>query len=84
MKFRKKSAVIEAIQFTEENKNRAFNFITCNHYADWDEKGNPVIKIGTPEGLMTAQLGDWIIKGVKGEFFRCKPDMFVAIYEAAE
>jgi len=33
---------------------------------------------------MTAQLGDWVIRGVKGEFYPCKPDIFAATYEAAE
>lgn len=83
MKFRKKPVVIEAEQFTEENKDRAFKFITCNHYADFKD-GSPIIKIDTLEGEMTAVLGDWIIKGVKGEFYPCKPDIFEATYEAVE
>lgn len=40
------------------------------------------IAIGTLEGTMTAVPGDWIIRGVKGEFYPCKPDIFVATYEA--
>lgn len=39
------------------------------------------IKVSTLEGEMTANLGDWIIRGVKGEFYPCKPDIFVATYE---
>lgn len=81
--FRKKPVVIDAIQFTKEDKNRAFNFITCNHYADWDSADNPTIRIETTEGEMTASLGDWIIKGVKGEFYPCKPDIFALTYEPA-
>jgi len=80
-KFMKKPVVIEAEQFTEDNKDRAFNFITCNCYPERDEEGNPTIKIQTLEGIMTAQLGDWIIKGVKGEFYPCKPDIFTETYE---
>jgi hypothetical protein len=41
----------------------------------------PVIRISTFEGEMTAQPGDWIIKGVKGELYPCKPDIFAATYE---
>lgn len=85
MKFRKKPVVIEAMQFTEETKNQCFNFVTCNRYADWDEFGkSPVLKIQTLEGDITASLGDWIIKGVKGEFYPCKPDIFEQTYEPAD
>ena len=79
-KFRKKPIIIEAEQFTEENKNRAFNFITCNRSADRID-GVPILNIQTLEGNMTATLGDWIIKGVKGEFYPCKPGIFEATYE---
>jgi len=82
-KFRKKPVVIEAEHFTEENKNRAFNFVTCNHYACFGKNGSPSMKIETLEGEMTALLGDWIIKGVNGEFYPCKPDIFDATYEPA-
>lgn len=80
-KFRKKPVVIEAEQLTVKNKDRAYNFITCNHYADGDAS-NPSIRIETLEGEMTASIGDWIIKGVAGEFYPCKPDIFAATYEA--
>ena len=81
--FQKKPVVIEAEQLTMANKDRAFNFVTCNHVADWDADGNPILKIQTLEGEMTAALGDWIIKGIKGEFYPCKPDIFDATYEPA-
>ncbi|MCA0422077.1 MAG: hypothetical protein LCH61_01925 [Proteobacteria bacterium] len=42
------------------------------------------ILINTPEGQMRADPGDWIIRGVKGEFYPCKPDIFNATYEVAE
>ena len=83
MKFRKKPVVIEVMQFTEENKNKVFNFITCTRFADRHGLANkPAIIIQTLEGDMRAELGDWIIKGVKGEFYPCKPDIFEATYEA--
>ena len=83
MKFRKKPVIIEAEQFTEENKNRAFHFITCNKGED-TLGGKPVLRIHTLEGMMTAMLGDWIIRGVKGEFYPCKDDIFRATYEAVD
>jgi len=83
-KYRKKPVVIEAIQFTEDAPDRAFNFIrrNCAHSRDTD--GNKEIKIQTLEGVMTAKIGDWIIKGVQGEFYPCKPDIFDATYEKVE
>lgn len=84
MKFRKNPVVIEAEHFTQENKNRAFNFIRCNAYPDWDAEGNPTIRIETLDGVMTATLGDWIIKGVSGEFYPCKPEIFDITYEILE
>ena len=83
-RFRKRPVEIEAEQFTEENKNRAFNFITCSVSPGRDADGSPIMQIQTLEGVMTATLGDWIIKGVKGEFYPCKPDIFEATYEPVE
>ena len=80
-KFRKKPVVIEAELFSEENKHRAFHFVNCNCSADWDSKGDPILKIQNFKGIMTASLGDWIIRGVAGEFYPCKPDIFEATYE---
>jgi len=84
MKYRKKPVVIDAWEFTEKNKDSVFNEITCsNKYADF-KNGKPVIVISTLEGDMTAELGDYIIKGVKGEFYPCKPDIFKATYEPVD
>ena len=81
-KFRKKPVVIEAEQFTLENKEIAFNFIKRTCMADRDDNGNPTINIETLEGVMTANINDWIIKGVHNEFYPCKPDIFEKTYEA--
>lgn len=91
-KFRKKPVVIEAVQFTDENKDFIYSrFVTCNKYAFHEklEDGTrdykkPLLVIDTLEGEMTAKLGDWIIKGVNGEFYPCKPDIFEKTYEAVE
>ncbi len=82
--FRKKPVVIEAEQFTEETKQRVFSWArgyTQHVDATRDEAGNPALSIRTLEGDMTATLGDWVIKGVKGEFYPCKPDIFEMTYE---
>ena len=83
MKFRSKPKIIDAEQFTNENKDRCLNFVRCNCQADFIED-QPVLKIQTLEGVMIASLDDWIIKGVKGEFYPCKPDIFKETYECIE
>ncbi|ULJ64011.1 hypothetical protein [Wielerella bovis] len=47
------------------------------------KRENPVAMVYTHEGVMRANLGDWIIKGVKGEFYPCKPDIFAETYDKA-
>lgn len=83
-KYRKKPVIIEAIQF-EDNADcilAIHNFMgqetTRINYEDAD---NPYIKIETLEGIMKASLGDYIIKGINGEFYPCKPDIFTKTYE---
>ena len=84
MKFRKKPVVINAVQFTGTNAWEIFAFIGHPELVNNLEIQNtdhPVIR--TLEGNMTASPGDWIIKGIKGEFYPCKPDIFEATYESA-
>ena len=83
-KFKKRPVVIEAEQFTQENKNVAFTFIQCTCAPTRDKYGNPTIDIQTKEGVMTAKLGDWIIKGVEGEFYPCDPSIFEKTYEQVD
>ena len=88
-KYRKKPVVIEAVQFTDETKDRVYHWASekqGNVYPSYGEDPNnetakPVLMIPTLEGEMTASLGDWIICGVKGELYPCKPDIFEAAYE---
>lgn len=82
MKYRKKPVIIEAMEFTEKTKDQVHNFVRCNSYADFDKNGNPVLVIQTLEGDMTAIIGDYVIKGVQGEFYPCKPDIFKQTYES--
>lgn len=81
MKYRKRPVVVDAMQFTEETKNQVFNWINCNRFADFDKEGKPTLTIQTLEGDMVANVGDFIIKGIKGEFYPCKPDIFESTYE---
>jgi len=84
MKFRKKPVVIEAVQFTGGNWFEIGKF--CGQSAsiakEWST--SEILLIKTLEGDMKAQKGDWIIKGVKGEFYPCKPDIFEQTYEKVE
>jgi hypothetical protein len=81
VKFRKKPVVIEAIKFTGEN------FPEINEWANVERLNvsrdilRDALQIDTAEGTMTASIGDWIIRGVKGEYYPCKPDIFEATYD---
>lgn len=74
-KFRKKPVVIEAVQWTGSNENE------INKFSDPHGVYQGKVIIQTLEGVMEGNVGDWIIKGVKGEFYPCKPDIFAATYE---
>lgn len=83
MKFRKKPVVIDAVQWTGANVDEVLAFILTKGEArrglgDWRNS----IFLDTLEGTMRADPNDWVIKGVKGEFYPCKPDIFAATYEA--
>jgi hypothetical protein len=83
MKYVKKPVVIEAEQFTEKTKNRVYSWATeiqNNVYASRHEN-QPVLMIPTLEGEMMCRLGDWLIKGIRGELYPCKPDIFTETYE---
>ncbi len=83
-KFRKKPVVIEAIQLRWENWNNICDFVGVPENGVGIE-GLPDNKIGmtikTLEGEMRANQDDWIIKGIAGEFYPCKPDIFEKTYE---
>jgi len=80
MKYRKKPVVIEAVQWTGENAVKISSFIGGHEF--WHKDGR--LSIDTLEGMMRADKGDYIIKGVEGEFYPCKPDIFKKTYEAVE
>ena len=80
-KFRKKPVIVEAIQWTGKNLDELRRFMKGN-LPDLGAVGRPdSLIIYTLEGNHYANIGDWIIKGVKGEFYPCKPDIFEQTYE---
>ncbi len=92
MRYRKKQVVIDAFQWDGENHRGMWDFLTgkTNEPISIDTdifdidhdriKGGLIIK--TLEGEHLASVGDFIIKGIQGEFYPCKPDIFEATYEA--
>ena len=83
MKYRKKPVVIDAIRFAEPYV-RVKEFCRILQWVKGDNGKILFALIPTLEGHMRAEVGDWIIKGVQGEFYPCKPDIFEATYEVAE
>ena len=90
-KYRKKPVVIEAVQLRWDTWNEMCEFANVGRIED----GKPecrrygvageyiILDIPTSEGVMRASENDWIIRGVKGELYPCKPDIFEATYEEA-
>lgn len=88
MKYRKKPVLIEAVQFNPGSYDNISELFELGMNSVRTEQlgidGAPTLLIETLEGTMTAQPGDYIIKGVKGEFYPCKPDIFKATYELVD
>ena len=91
-KYVKKPVQIEAIQLKEDNIIEVFNFLDETNYKETKSAEEledfsqmmlkqGYIEIETLEGMMIANFGDYIIKGIKGEFYPCKPDIFQQTYE---
>lgn len=92
MRFRKKPVIIEAFQMTEARRwdnsewpdwlNRAWNMEPSEGamWIDAHDSSNERLLIGTKEGVLHVAWGDWIIQGVKGELYACKPDIFEMTY----
>lgn len=78
-KYRKKPVIIEVIQWNGKNLTEIDNFVG----GSIGIKGTSLV-IHTLEGDMEASINDYIIKGVNGEFYPCKPDIFDKTYERAQ
>lgn len=99
-RFRKRPVEIEAVQWTGDNTSDVIDWILTSDagVARWheaqpaysDDEGTGCdatpeqIAIDTLEGTMFASVGDWIIRGIRDEFYPCKPDIFEATYEPVE
>ena len=91
--FRKKPVTIQAFQMTEARRSDNADWPNWLHQAwnaepgegalfiDKDDPARHLLALGTLEGVHRVQWGDWIIQGVKGELYPCKPDIFEATYE---
>ena len=89
MKFRKKPVVIEAEQFNGlEDYARIVDWMKASGdtfaMANEVRYETPLMLIPTLEGTYAANHGNWIVRGVKGEFYPCRPDIFEATYEPVE
>lgn len=84
--------MVEAIQWTGDNLQEILNFTgkspkwgeyfkTMEEYENYVKAHGNTFKIFTLEGVMEASVGDWIIKGINGENYPCKPDIFNKTYE---
>lgn len=81
-KYRKKPVIIEAYQWCNETAPQWINDAYREGKIIYREQaGQPLLEIYTLEGLMIAEEHDYIIKGVKGEIYPCKPDIFELTYE---
>ena len=77
-KFRKKPVTIEAVQYN------GINWLDITKFINFETDIRPFtshLEILTLEGVMKAEPGDWIIKGIVGEFYPCKPDIFEKSYD---
>ena len=100
MKFRKKPVVIEAVQLRWDNWSEMCDHAGVGELKDGKPQGCGVgsdgqalvgvptdeigLAIPTLEGLMLARQNDWVIRGVKGELYPCKPEIFAVTYDPAE
>lgn len=89
MRYRKRPVVVDAIQWTGSNDDEIRAFIGgATHYfgADWRNVEDPqrFFVIRTREGDMMLEQGNWLIRGVRGELYPCRQDVFAATYERVE
>lgn len=86
MKYRKKPVVIDAVQFSAADESTHTN--VCFGYPQSDDNSIHPLEgkfwVSTLEGPLLVSDGDWIIRGIKGELYPCKPDIFEATHEPLE
>jgi hypothetical protein len=80
-RYRKKPVEIDAVQWDGDNQREIADFLG-DDFAGW--RADAKVLVRTAEGELTASRGDWIIRGVQGEHYPCKPDIFAATYDPVE
>lgn len=85
-KFRSRVVVIEAVQLRWDTWSEMCDHAGVGKLADGKPEGQQdgekiQLAIPTLEGIMTANENDWVIKGIKGELYPCRPDIFEALYD---
>ena len=80
-KYVKKPIIVEAIIWEGTNRQEVFEFCSKAHITYEFGSSVPMLTIATLEGPMKASIKDYIIKGIKGEFYACKPDVFKLTYD---
>lgn len=87
--YKRRPVTVEAVRFTEETLTELYDFMNIAGQGSFLDCGHGIdptdgkFKITTPEGVMEASIGDYIIKGVQGELYPCKPEIFERLYEVA-
>ena len=81
MKFRKIPVEVEAVEWKGFNGTEIDSFMGVGPSHYWEHGG---LYIKTLEGTHHASMGDWIVRGIQGEFYPCKPDIFSETYEPVE
>lgn len=83
-RYRKRPVVIEALPWTGDNQQAIHDFTGgIGHFRGDPREGFDLV-IDTLEGSLSASVGDFVVKGVQGEFYAVKPDIFEATYEAVD
>ena len=85
-RYRKRPVEIEAVRLAGDSIPDAINFVPADQFAGGGvipDDGRYFMDIKTLEGVMRAVEGDWIIRGIKGEHYPCRDDIFTATYEPA-
>ena len=87
MKYRRKLGIVDAVQYVDSKEGIAEVLRFCPQaglFSPREHETSPFFIIKTLEGNMEAHVGDWLVRGIKGEYYPVKPDIFSALYEPVE
>lgn len=82
--YRKRPLTIQAEKFTPGDDFKPGETRNGVHHSGCSDNGTPFFVVKTLEGHMQIKPGDWLIKGIRGEFYPCKPEIFEVTYEAVD